>query len=92
MAIKYPIRKRIRKGPRIVNRGSGITPTRNPKPTGGKPPVRPPTKRRTHRPSLKGVLSMGRLGKHSGGMTPNHARGGGHGARLKQSVRQEERL
>lgn len=29
MAIKYPIRKRVRKGPKIVNRGSGVTITQH---------------------------------------------------------------
>ena len=31
MAIKYPIRKRVYKGPKIVNRGSGIQPQKHPK-------------------------------------------------------------
>jgi hypothetical protein len=55
MAIKYPIRKRIRKGPRIVNRGTKIN----------------------------GILGLRGMDPHSGAMTPDHKRGGGHGAKLK---------
>lgn len=70
MAIKYPIRKRVHKGPKIVNRGSGYTTPRNPKASGGKPPVARPPKRVTHKPhptakhDATGMTTPGRV-KHA---------------------------
>jgi hypothetical protein len=61
VAIKYPIRKRVKKGPKIVNRGSGVKPMRPTKSPGGHPPVAKPPKRVTHRPhptSMMGASGM----------------------------------